>query len=291
MKRKVIIGSLLAFLVIIGGIAWGARVFVQKQQEQSQRIVATSAAITEIFAKLDLDLVGVPKTQAKLPARYQNVAKIGSPMAPSVEKIASLNPTTVYAVSTLKDQYNSAFKKQAVNVVYLKLDSVNQLKGTLSSLGKQYHRTRQAHAANQEIDSAITTVKKRVHGRKPRVLILMGMPGAGYMIMTEKTYVGDLVKLAGGENVYAANGQSFISPNNESLAQQKPDVILRLAHALPDQTIPQFNAEFKNNPVWAQMPAVKNHRVYDLKQPTFNASANINAAKALKQVSQWLYPK
>lgn len=68
-------------------------------------------------------------------------------------------------------------------------------------------------------------------------------------------------------------------------------MILRLAHALPDQTIPQFNEEFKNNPVWAQMPAVKNHRVYDLKQPTFNASANINAAKALKQVSQWLYPK
>lgn len=60
---------------------------------------------------------------------------------------------------------------------------------------------------------------------------------------------------------------------------------------MPSVTVPQFNKEFQDNPVWAKMPAVKNHRVYDLKQPTFNASANMRVPQALHQVSLWLYPK
>ena len=76
----------------------------------------------------------------------------------------------------------------------------------------------------------------------------MGMPGAGYMIATDKSYVGDLVRLAGGQNVYAANGQTYISPNNESLATKKPDVILRLEHALPNVTKPQFEKRILHQP-------------------------------------------
>ena len=290
-SRKRLIIILASLLVLIAGGAAGVRYFVNRQVAQNQRIVVTTVAIAQIFDKLDLNLVGVPSTSQQLPSRYSKVAKVGSPMNPSVEKIAALNPAHVYTVSTLKDEYSSAFKDQSVPVTYLKLDTVAQLKSTLRQLGKEYYRTRQANQQIKKIDAAITTVKGRIHGRKPRVLVLMGMPGAGYLIATDKSYVGDLVRLAGGKNVYAAHGQTYLSPSNESLATKKPDVILRLAHAMPSVTIPQFKKEFKTNPVWAKMPAVKKHRVYDLKQPTFNASANMNAAKALKQVSYWLYPK
>ena len=43
---------------------------------------------------------------------------------------------------------------------------------------------------------------------KPKVLILMGLPGS-YIIATENSYVGSLVELAGGENVYAGTDQEF----------------------------------------------------------------------------------
>ncbi|MBM6753206.1 heme ABC transporter substrate-binding protein IsdE [Lactobacillus alvi] len=289
-SRKRLIIILVSLLVIIGGGAVAIRYFVNKQVAQSQRIVATTDAITEIFDKLDVDLVGVPTTSQKLPSRYKNVTHVGSPMSPSVEKIASLNPSKVYAVSTLKDQYSSSFKAQSVPVTYLKLDTVGQLKTTLKQLGKEYYRTRQANQQIKLINQAISQVKGRQHGRHPRVLVLMGMPGAGYLIATDHSYVGDLVRIAGGKNVYASKGQTYLSPSNETLATKHPDVILRLSHAMPSVTIPQFKKEFQTNPVWKNMPAVKNHRVYDLKQPTFNASANMEAPKALRQVSQWLYP-
>lgn len=38
------------------------------------------------------------------------------------------------------------------------------------------------------------------------------------------------------------------------------------------------------------MKAVKTGRVYDLQQPDFNASANMNVPQALAKLSKWLYP-
>lgn len=85
----------------------------------------------------------------------------------------------------------------------------------------------------------------------------MGLPGANYMILTNKSYLGDLVKIAGGENVYHSNQQIYLSPSNDSLATKNPDVILRLEHALPNVTLPQFKQEFKQNSIWQKMKAVK----------------------------------
>lgn len=289
--RGKIITAIIVLLAIVAGAGLAGKHFIDQKIAASHRIVATSTAISEIFAKLNVKLVGVPQTAAKLPAVDQHVAKIGSPMNPNIEKIAALNPTDVYAVSTLKDQYDESFKKSSIGVTYLKLDSVNDLKTTLNSLGQKYDRQAAAQSQINQINQAISQVKKRIHGRRPRVLILMGLPGANYMILTNKSYLGDLVNLAGGKNVYSSPSQIYLAPDNESLASKNPDVILRLEHALPSVTLPQFKHEFRKNAFWHHMKAVKEGRVYDLQQPTFNASANIRCAQALKQISRDLYPE
>lgn len=67
------------------------------------------------------------------------------------------------------------------------------------------------------------------------MLILMGLPGS-YVVATESSYVGSLVKLAGGVNVYGdGNGQDFLNINPEDMVEKAPDIILRTSHALPEQ--------------------------------------------------------
>ncbi|BAP86255.1 iron ABC transporter substrate-binding protein [Paucilactobacillus hokkaidonensis JCM 18461] len=278
---------LVIILVIVGLVSFNK---AKSNQAKKPRIVATTMAVVQIADKLDLTLVGVPKSENPLPTKYKNVTKVGSPMSPNVEKIASLKPTVVYSVSVLKDQYDTAFKKQKFNAQYLDLDTVADLKNVLTSMGNQYDRQSQATKQIKIINNTIKTVKNRQTGQKPRVLILMGMPGAGYMIATNHSYVGDLVRLAGGQNVYTDPKQPYLAPENESLATKQPDVILRLEHAMPEVVKPQFDQEFETNSIWAQMPAVQNHRVYDLQQPDFNATANMNVRQALLKTSNWLYP-
>ncbi|MFD1319308.1 heme ABC transporter substrate-binding protein IsdE [Loigolactobacillus zhaoyuanensis] len=289
--RKLVFILLAFVLVIVVGLAaWLQLRPTAAPKKQQPRIVATTVAVTEMAAKLNLPLVGVPTSANQLPARYQSVTKVGSPMTPNVEKIAAVKPTVVYSVTVLKDQYEATFKQQHFNAQYLNLDTVASLKQTLTTLGQRYQRQTQAKKQVKLIDQAINKVQARQQGSKPKVLILMGMPGAGYMIATDTSYIGDLVRLAGGENLYPDKTQPYLAPDNEKLAQQRPDVILRLEHAMPEVVKPQFEQEFKQNSIWAQMPAVQQQRVYDLQQPKFDATANMQVTTALQQVSQWLYP-
>lgn len=124
----------------------------------------------------------------------------------------------------------------------------------------------------------------------PKVLILMGLPGS-YIIATENSYVGSLVELAGGENVYAGTDQEFLTANTEDMKTKEPDVILRAAHALPDQIIEMFNEEFATDDIWQHFDAVKNGRVYDLTYEYFGMSANFNYPEALEELQPMLYPE
>ena len=71
----------------------------------------------------------------------------------------------------------------------------------------------------------------------------MGLPGS-YVIATENSYVGSLVALAGGENVYEGSTEEFLTVNTEDMKNKEPDIILRTAHALPDQVMEMFNEDF-----------------------------------------------
>jgi len=282
----------LAVLVVLGlaggGIAWQT----QRQRQSQPRIVATTYAIVQIADKLNLPLVGVPTTANTLPKQYRQVAKVGSPMNPSVEKITALKPTAVYSVTTLDDQFGKAFKAQHVAPHFLNLSSVHHLQKTLTQLGRRYDRQSAAAKQNNLINQAKQRATRRARGHQaPRVLVLMGLPGASYMVATNHAYVGDLVRLAGGANVFTSKDQEYQAPNDEAIQKANPQVILRLEHAMPAMVTKQFDQEFKDNAMWARTSAVKHHRVYDLQEPTFDATANMRVVTALNQVSQWLYPK
>lgn len=282
----------LAFLVVLGIIGGGIAWQQQRQRQQQPRIVATTYAIVQIADKLNLPLVGVPTTANTLPKQYRKVTRVGSPMNPSVEKIAALKPTAVYSVTTLDDQFGKAFKAQHVTPHFLNLTSVARLQGTLTQLGRRYERQAAAAKQNHLITQAKQRATRRAHYQtRPRVLVLMGLPGASYMIATNRSYVGDLVRLAGGQNVFTSKTQEYRAPNDEAIQKANPQVILRLEHAMPKMVTQQFKQEFKDNVMWSKTAAVKQHRVYDLQEPTFDATANMRVVTALNQVSQWLYPK
>ncbi|MCH5462686.1 heme ABC transporter substrate-binding protein IsdE [Lactobacillus sp. LC28-10] len=287
-RTALIVIIVLLVVGIVGGVFANHQLAKKRHQ---QRLVATTYAVVQIADKLKLPLVGVPTTANKMPARYKNVTKVGNPMNPSAEKIASLKPTAVYSVTTLKDQFGKSFKQQHIKPYFLNLQSVSDLQQTVNEMGKQYDRKAEAKLANQEINQAITKAQKRAGShQKPRVLVLMGLPGAGYMIATNHSYVGDLVRIAGGKNVFTSKDQEYIQPSDEAIQKTHPQVILRLEHAMPTMVTQQFNSEFKSQSFWRQTPAVRSKRVYDLQEPDFDATANMHAAKALGEVSKWLYP-
>lgn len=254
------------------------------------KIIATSVAVCEILDKLDLDVVGIPTTEYELPERYRNITEVGSPMAPDLEIIKSLNPTDIIGVNTLEEELAPKYKEISVNSTFLNLKSVEGMYKSILDLGEKFHRNEEAEKLIEDFYAFIDEYTEKNKGKNsPKVLILMGLPGS-YMVATSNSYVGSLVKLAGGVNCFTEDtDQQFVNVNTEELSKLEPDIILRTAHAMPDKVMEMFGEEFATNDIWKHFEAVKDGNVYDLDSKLFGMSANFKYKDALNSLQSILY--
>ena len=260
--------------------------------EGEPRIIATSPSTAEICDRLELDLVGVCSSSiSELPERYAEAEEVGTAMAPDMEIVASLDPDWILSPATLQADLQPKYEAIDTDWAFLNLRSVQGMYRSIQELGEIFGREEQAQAMVDEFTEFYEDYKDTNEGKEaPKVLILMGLPGS-YIIATENSYVGSLVELAGGENVYAGTDQEFLTVNTEDMKTKEPDVILRVAHALPDQIVEMFNEEFATDDIWQHFDAVKNERVYDLTYEYFGMSADFDYPEALEELQPMLYPE
>ena len=254
------------------------------------RLVATSPAVVQICNRLDLDLVGICQSTSELPERYEGVTTVGMSMNPDLEIIKSLDPDYILSPATLQNDLQPKYASIGVSSLFLNLKSVEGMYASIEGLGKKFGREEEAAVMLEEFDSFMTEFAEKNAGKEsPKVLVLMGLPGS-YIIATDNSYVGSLVKLAGGTNVYGdGDGQEFLFANTEDMKTKEPDVILRAAHGLPDEARKMFAEEFSTNDIWQHFKAVQEGRVYDLDSDLFNMSANFSYEEALKALQPMLY--
>ncbi|WP_407803698.1 heme ABC transporter substrate-binding protein IsdE [Staphylococcus aureus] len=254
------------------------------------RIVPTTVALTMTLDKLDLPIVGKPTSYKTLPNRYKDVPEIGQPMEPNVEAVKKLKPTHVLSVSTIKDEMQPFYKQLNMKGYFYDFDSLKGMQKSITQLGDQFNRKAQAKELNDHLNSVKQKIENKAAKQKkhPKVLILMGVPGS-YLVATDKSYIGDLVKIAGGENVIKVKDRQYISSNTENLLNINPDIILRLPHGMPEEVKKMFQKEFKQNDIWKHFKAVKNNHVYDLAEVPFGITANVDADKAMTQLYDLFY--
>lgn len=256
---------------------------------EDHRIIAGTVVVATILDQLNLDAVAVPETIKQLPSRFDGLPNIGNAMSPDPETIKMLNPTEFITVSTLESDLKEPFEKYKIPASYLDLTSIEGMLSEINTLGERYNRTKEADTLVAELNAEIESVQKVAkQSEKPRVLILLGVPGS-YIVATEHSYAGDLVRLAGGQNVIEGQDAEFLPSNTEYLYNSNPDIILRLAHGMPDEVVEMFDEEFATNDVWKHFNAVKNDRVYDLEEELFGTTAALNVPDALKVLQEIFY--
>ncbi|MDR4146796.1 heme ABC transporter substrate-binding protein IsdE [Bacillus thuringiensis] len=293
MRVKKIVSVLMAIILLMsiaGCSSPKKETAKQVKRESKERVVATTVAVTEIMDALELDLVGVPTSSKTLPKRYKGLPEVGNPMSPDMEKVKSLKPSEVLSVTTLEYELKPVFDGVGMKANFLDLTSLKNMQSSISDLGKKYGREKQAEAVVTKLDKKVASIQKEVKGKKePTVLILLGVPGS-YLVATEHSYIGDLVKQLGGKNIVQGEQVEYLASNTEYLKKADPDIILRAAHGMPDEVVKMFDKEFKTNDIWKHFAAVKNNRVYDLEERLFGTTGNLAAIEALDELKKMMYP-
>lgn len=280
-KKSWIINLTCIVLLIIGGLF-----FYQNKKantKNNERVVATTMAQTNIFDKLGINLVGVPTSSEKMPTRYKNVAKVGNHVSVNFEQIVNQKPSVVYVDNELTDDYANKLKQHNIKMKTLNLNDYTHLKQQILKLGDEYHKQ---DAAKKLVDKLQLPKQQKI--KKTKVLILMGMPGGTFLVANDKSYVGDLVKRAGGTVIGGASDSLYTMPNQQVILKENPDVVIRLAHAMPTSVAKSFNETFKQEP-YNKLNATKNKQIHDVVAPEFSLSANLHVVDAYTKIQKWLW--
>ena len=245
-------------------------------------VVATSVAVTEILDKLGVEVSGVPTTSYELPESTKDATEVGSPMNPDLEIIKSLNPTCVVSVDTLGSDFEKQFTENNIPSMFVNLSTVDGLKETIVNLGEKFDKSEKAAEIIAELENKENELNLSKKENKKDVLILFGAPGS-VMVSTDNSYVGNLVKIAGGNNIFESESSSFIQVNMEEIIKRNPDKILIMTHSVPDEAKKTVEEEFAKA-TWQQLDAIKNNKVYYLENGYFGMSANLKVIEALDKL-------
>ncbi|MFA9455673.1 heme ABC transporter substrate-binding protein IsdE [Halalkalibacter sp. AB-rgal2] len=264
---------------------------IDEQIEEVHRIVSTTVAATEIFDALEIDLVGIPTSYKDLPGRYDGVQQVGNPMNPDMELVKSLQPTDVMSVTTLQTDLEDIFEAVDLPVTFLNFQSVDEMLSEIQFIAERFNREEEATELISTIHDQFQVIEEKAQGNEEQtVLILMGVPGS-YLVATEHSYIGDLVKRAGGVNIVEGEDVEYLASNTEYLQQANPDIILRAAHGMPDEVVEMFDEEFATNDIWKHFKAVQDDRVYDLEEELFPTTGNLAVIEAMDVLYDMLYPE
>ena len=261
----------------------------ETSEASDQRIIAGTVVIAEILDKLDIDAIAIPESEKQMANRFEGLPTIGNAMTPDMEIVKSMDTTEFLSVSTLEYDLEDGFEQLNIPATFLNFQSIDSMIQEIQGLGDRYDRKAQADKLVGDLQKRIQAAEVVADNRKgPSVLILLGIPGS-YLVATENSYAGDLVKRAGGTNVMEGQDPEYLSSNTEYLFDSNPDIILRLSHGMPEEVVEMFDEEFQTNDIWKNFDAVKNGKVYDLEEELFGTTASLQVPEALSELMKIFY--
>ena len=272
-------------VAVFGGCASSPHNAPPKSNSDEMTIVSTSVAICEILHELGYkNVIGVPETSGKLPEEYKELPTVGAPMNPDLEIIKKLNPDLVLSPQTLEASLAESYKTAGITSAFLDLSSVEGMYKAITSLGELLNCEDRAKALNEEYASYMKSYKTAVTGGE-NVLLLMAFPDGFYLVATENSYVGNLVKLAGGNNVYGSDYKGdengFVNINPEDIVSRNPNRIMVFAHYAEAEAFSFMEKEFKEDVSWCYFDAIKNGNITYLPSKYFGMSATLSWTESL----------
>jgi iron complex transport system substrate-binding protein len=257
-----------------------------------QRIVTTSVPLTEMLYLLGITPVGVPTSTNPIPADFDSIDKIGSPMAPDLEVVTKLEPDLLLGAESLRSTLDKTLEGMDLQKAYLRTESFEDLKLSLKVLGTYFNKKDEMNAALSKILDKENELSKLAEGKElPSVMLVIGTSDS-FMVMSEKSYLGSLVKKLGADNIATSvlKVTDTYSPiNMENVVAADPDVILVLASGDHGATKDKFKKEIEKNETWTKLSAYKNDKIQILDYSVFGVTSIINAETALTEIAKYFY--
>jgi len=249
-------------------------------ESEPMHIVSLAPSITETLYFIEaLDkVVGITKWD-NYPNNVQEGRIIVGDMEPNIEIIASLKPDLIIGLK-YHLKYIDQLEKIAP-VLIVEPQSVEEIYEAVELLGNVTNKEDQAQKAIMEMEEKINNIQEKVKNKeKPRVLYIVWWNPL--ITAGNGTFIGELITLGGGENIFA-DTQGWPQVSVEEVIARNPEIII-----LPPSAGITAN-ELCDSPL-ANTDAVKNGRVYTLSSDDIVARQSPRVVEGLEEIARFLHP-
>lgn len=269
-RRHALLAALFA-LLSLSGCSEGDRLSAGARDGRAvadapRRIVCGSPAVVEIVFALKCGdrVVGV-SDHTVYPPEAKEKESIGGWINPNRERLLMLKPDII--ISQGRHGTLAAFAEEyGIRFHTVKLDSLADIYTAIETIAEALGLAKDGETLKADIRRAIGAISRKVANAPPkRVLLLFGRtPGSltGLATIGPGTFLDDMIRIAGGANVFGDAMGAYPRVSKESLLVRKPEVILEVnPGGLPAETIARLRADWR---VLEDIPAVRNGRIHYL---------------------------
>lgn len=232
-----------------------------------EKIIALTPSITEIIFSLHCeDKLAGNTIYCDYPPEAKKIPKVGDLMTIDFERIIKINPDMIFvsAEGSGKSNYDK-LKKLGFKVFVTAPKDYAGIKKSYSDIAGLLGKSEFAERKIAGWDSVVVKIREENDGRKKlRTLYLIGINplfAAG-----ENTFIDEIMKICGLENIAAGSNQNYPVLNPEQVIEKNPEIIIYPTAKM------NFNQLRSSYTEWKDVEAFKTGRVYFVDENLFSRS-------------------
>jgi len=231
--------------IIISIVFFDILIFAQ------QKIVSLTPSITESLYLLgeENNVIGIT-TFCRHISEKQKV--VGTYLEPNIEEIVRLNPDIVFiSKEGTRKEIVDKIREFGIKVIVLNpANNFTELKQQFLELAKVLNKQEKAKKIIYEYETKLSKLKRN---KSKRVLCIISFQPI--FVVTDKSYIGEIIRYAGGENVIKSE-INYPQVDIEKILELKPEVIILSSMGSTEYEIKKFFSQYK------EIPAVKNNKIF-----------------------------
>lgn len=286
--------------------------------DQPQRVLAMNASMTEMVYQLGVVPVGKVSEYVIDHPETKDLPGISFENNPNIEMINKLEPDLIIAHAKNHAQILENLEATGVAVVCIDpLAADDQLIGRADLIGEALNREKEAAAYVKEIEEGADKLREKLAESPVKTAIFIQGGGQDIRAAQSFCFWGRLLGNLGIENIVPVKTgggakAGFINFDMETIIQKDPDAILILQPGFKsgagkgqgpgknpgegkgknqnkDISPEELMAKYQNDPMWQQLSAVKNNRLYIV--PDNIAPGKIGVLEALEATAKLIEPE
>ena len=202
-----------------------------RAQTHPRRIISLVPAVTEMLFALGAgERVVAVSDFDTYPPEVGNLPKVGALLDPNVESILRLQPDLVVAYGT-QSALAENLKAAGIGLFPFVSGSIGDMLAALEALGAATGRKEAGRKLAAGIAATLEDVRSHAPGDRPTVLLVHSRDAGtmgGFYTEGGPSYFNELIRIAGGENLFADVPIKAFQPSLEEILERRPEVILEL---------------------------------------------------------------